>query len=235
MILFLQTWQTWQTFKIRPGPWIIYWIWYQNMRSRLWWWPIDHIHIIQRSSKIIFSLFTFVWTTTGSARHQQLRASSSYLRTWNQKAPNLHHLHQCAAMAMADWCQRWCLTKPQISNQPYDGMNPRWCKIPKSRRICSLCKRNTDSIINIWTLSRSNLPDNEIVQMENRVNFLQLPSSRGHLKTLPVTQTRFNGLTSKADQSLKTLTPTNLLIYLTLTLTLTSTKQRFVTEQLDAL
>ena len=85
MILFLQT------FKIRPGPWIIYWIWYQNMRSRLWWWPIDHIHIIQRSSKIIFSLFTFVWTTTGSARHQQLRASSSYLRTWNQKAPNLHH------------------------------------------------------------------------------------------------------------------------------------------------
>ena len=71
--------------------------------------------------------------------------------------------------------------------------------------------------------------------MENRVNFLQLPSSRGHFKTLAVTQTRFNGLTSKADQSLKTLTPTNLLIYLTLTLTLTSTKQRFVTEQLDAL
>ena len=55
MILFLQT------FKIRPGPWIIYWIWYQNMRSRLWWWPIDHIHIIQRSSKIIFSHFSHLF------------------------------------------------------------------------------------------------------------------------------------------------------------------------------
>ena len=49
--------RTWQTFKIRPRPWIIYWIWYQSMRSRLWWWPIDHIYIFQRSGKIIFFLF----------------------------------------------------------------------------------------------------------------------------------------------------------------------------------
>ena len=69
------------------------------------------------------------------------------------------------------------------------------------------------------SILRSNLPDNEIMQMENPVNFLQLPSSHGHFKTLAVTQTRFNGLTSKADQSLKTLTLPYLLIYLALTYT----------------
>ena len=132
--------QTWQTFKIRPRPWIIYWIWYQSMRSRLWWWPIDHIYIFQRSSKIIFSLFHICMDDhreCATSTIARLFLISTHLKP---KSTKFTSLHQC--VAMADWCQRWCLTKPQISNQPYDGMNPRWCKIPKSQRICSLRKRN---------------------------------------------------------------------------------------------
>ena len=61
--------QTWQTFKIRPRPWIIYWIWYQSTRSRLWWWPIDHIFFFPKIEQDHLFSFSHLYGRPQGVRH----------------------------------------------------------------------------------------------------------------------------------------------------------------------